>query len=221
MSRLKATFAKATEYFILLMTFSPNLIALARYLAGEFDNQEQAIAEPAWFVHLHLWQRPVLLFAEDSLTLFAEQANILSLDRPDRQRLMRLQEGGNSDALLQVQYYMPKHPDLLCGAGRNPALLETLSPEQFELLPGCLLTVTQQQLAPNRHHFSAALSPDARCCFTYGGATKQVYLGFEVREAELLSYDKGIDPTTGKALWGAILGPFRFHKRQEFQLAQS
>lgn len=94
------------------MTFSPNLIALARYLAGEFDNQEQAIAEPAWFVHLRLWQRPVLLFAEDSLTLFAEQANVLGLDRPYRQRLMRLQEGGNSDALLQVQYYMPKHPDL-------------------------------------------------------------------------------------------------------------
>ena len=213
MSRLTATLPRQQN----LMTFSPNLIVLARYLAGEFDNQEQAIAEPVWFVHLCLWQRPVLLFAEDSITLFAEQANILNLERPYRQRLMRLQEGG-SDALLQVQYYMPKHPDALCGAGRNPALLETLSPDQFELLPGCLLTVTQQQLAPNRYHFSAALSPDARCCFTYGGATKQVSLGFEVREEEFLSYDKGVDPTTGKALWGAILGPFRFHKRQEFNL---
>ena len=52
--------------------FSPELIALARYMAGEFDNREQAIADPAWYVHLHLWQRPVPLFLEDSFTLFAE-----------------------------------------------------------------------------------------------------------------------------------------------------
>ncbi|MBV9387669.1 MAG: chromophore lyase CpcT/CpeT [Chroococcidiopsidaceae cyanobacterium CP_BM_ER_R8_30] len=194
------------------LPFSPELIALARYLTGEFDNQEQALAEPAWYVHLRLWQRPVPLFTEDSITLFAEQASVINLDRPYRQRLMRLQ-GGNSDASLQVQYYMPKQPDVLLGGGRNPALLETLSPDQFELLPGCLLTVTQQQIAPNHYHFSAALPPEARCCFTYNGQTTHVSLGFEAREAEFLSYDKGIDPATGKALWGAILGPFRFHKR--------
>ncbi|VXD14111.1 conserved hypothetical protein [Planktothrix serta PCC 8927] len=28
-----------------------------------------------------------------------------------------------------------------------------------------------------------------------------------------MSYDKGIDPTTGKALWGALLGQFQFQKR--------
>ncbi|MBV8887771.1 MAG: chromophore lyase CpcT/CpeT [Chroococcidiopsidaceae cyanobacterium CP_BM_RX_35] len=136
---------------------------------------------------------------------------------------MRLQ-GGNSEASLQVQYYMPKQPDALRGAGRNPALLETLSPAQFELLPGCLLTVTQQQISPNHYHFSATLPPGARCCFTYGGETTQVSLGFEAREEEFLSYDKGIDSATGKALWGAMLGPFRFHKRQDagfFQFAQS
>ncbi|MBV8887772.1 MAG: hypothetical protein JO235_27770 [Chroococcidiopsidaceae cyanobacterium CP_BM_RX_35] len=54
------------------MPFSPELIALAHYLTGKFDNQEQATAEPAWYVHLRLWQRPVPLFTEDSITLFAE-----------------------------------------------------------------------------------------------------------------------------------------------------
>ncbi len=193
------------------MDFSP-LIALSQYLAGEFDNQEQANADPAWYVHLRLWQRLVPLFSEDSFTLFAEQANIISLDRPYRQRLMRLQASRDA-ATLQVQYYMPKNPEALRGAGTNPALLKTLSPEQFELLPGCLLTVTQQQLTPNRYHFSASLPPNARCCFTYGRETKQVSLGFEAKEDELLIYDKGIDPIDGKALWGAITGPFCFRKR--------
>ena len=107
-------------------------------------------------------------------------------------------------------------PGALSGAGCNPALLKTLTPDQFELLPGCLLTVTQQQLAPNRYHFCAALPPDTRCCFTYRGNTQQVSLGFEATNEEFLSYDKGIDPTTGKATWGAVLGPFLFRKRQNF-----
>lgn len=195
------------------MTFSPELIALANYIAGEFDNREQAIAEPAWYVHLRLWQIPVPLFTEDSLTFFAEQANIVNLGQPYRPRLMRLQERRDPDASLQVQYYMPKDPAAVGGAGRNPALLKTLKPEQFELLPGCLLIVTQRQLAPNRYHFSAALPLDARCCFTYRGNTQQVSLGFEATQEEFLSYDKGIDPTTGKAKWGAILGPYCFRKR--------
>lgn len=78
---------------VLFMSFSPNLIVLGEYLAGKFDNREQALADPAWFVHLQLWQRPVNLFTEDSITLFAEQANIVNLDRPYRQRIMRLMWG--------------------------------------------------------------------------------------------------------------------------------
>ncbi|MBD0301498.1 MAG: chromophore lyase CpcT/CpeT, partial [Tolypothrix sp. T3-bin4] len=98
------------------MNFSPQLIALGEYLAGEFDNQEQAIGEPAWYVHLRLWQRPVKLFTEDSITLFAEQANVINLDKPYRQRIMRLRQGSN-DTSLEVQYYMPQDPDALRGAG--------------------------------------------------------------------------------------------------------
>ncbi len=197
------------------MSFSPQLIALAEYLAGEFDNREQAIADPAWYVHLHMWQRPVALFEEDSFTLFAEQANILKLDQPYRQRIMRLQQGRNLDSPLQVQYYMPKEPDTIKGAGRNPALLNTLTPDQLNLLPGCILFVTQQKLAPNSYKFAATAPPESRCCFTYSGNTIQVSLGFEATEKEFNSYDKGIDPETGSATWGAILGPYRYTKRSQ------
>jgi hypothetical protein len=41
-----------------MMKFSPELIALAYSLCGEFENRTQAIAELAQFVHLRLWQRP-------------------------------------------------------------------------------------------------------------------------------------------------------------------
>ena len=49
-------------------------------------------------------------------------------------------------------------------------------------------------------------------CFAYAGNTVQVSIGFEATSEEFLSYDKGIDSATGKATWGAILGPYRFRK---------
>ncbi|MBD6617986.1 chorismate mutase [Komarekiella sp. 'clone 1'] len=198
------------------MSFSPQLIALGEYLAGEFDNREQAIAEPIWYVHLRLWQRPVNLFPEDSITLFAEQANIVNLDQPYRQRIIRLRHGSDFDASLEVQYYMPQDPGALKGAGHNPDLLNTLTPDQLDLLPGCILTVNPETLAPNHYKFAATQLPETCCSFTYLGNSVQVSLGFEATAVEFHSYDKGIDSTTGKATWGAILGPYRYTKREQY-----
>ena len=50
-----------------------------------------------------MWQRPVPLFREDSLTLFAEQANVINLDQPYRQRLIRLMQTDDAAAPLQAQ----------------------------------------------------------------------------------------------------------------------
>lgn len=205
------------------MTFSPEPIALGRYLAGEFDNQQQAIAlrarsanaEPAWYVHLRLWQRPVPLFTEDSITFFAEQANIVNLDRPYRQRLLRLRHSTQTSSL-QVEYYMFKDPASVRGAARHPELLNSVTPAQIEFLPSCTLNVTQRQLAPNTYEFSTSPAGDSPCCFSYEGETYQVSLGFDATAEEFRTYDKGIDPKTGKALWGALMGPYRFRKRQDF-----
>lgn len=198
------------------MKFSPELIALARYMAGEFDNKAQAIADPVWYVHLHLWQRPAPLFLEDSLTLFAEQANIVNLEQAYRPRIIRLQDSNDPKVSLRVQYYMIKDPSSVQGAGRHPERLQTLTPDNIELLPGCTLTANVQPLPSEGYRFQAFLPSDARCCFTYRGQTFQVSLGFEASPEEFLTYDKGIDPETGKAIWGALLGPFRFTKCQDF-----
>lgn len=198
------------------MKFSPELIALGRYLAGEFDNRQQAIADPAWYVHLRLWHRPVPLFTEDSITLFAEQANIVNLDKPYRPRLLRLRLSDDIPGSLLVHYYMLKDPASVRGAGSNPMLLKTLTPEQMEFLPGCTLKVTQRPLDSNTNHFSTSPATGDRCCFSYQSETFQVSLGFEASPDEFRSYDKGIDPNTGKPIWGALLGPYIFTKRQDF-----
>ena len=201
------------------MNLSPELITLANCLAGEFDNREQALAEPAWYVHLRLWQVPIDLFAEDSLSLFAEQVNTITPNNPYRQRVMRLRvDRSIAEGCLQVQYYMPKNPTALAGAGRNRELLKELKSSDLELLPGCILNVNTQIIAANNYRFIAKPPRDRNCSFTYQGNTIQVSLGFEVTSSQLLSYDKGVDPQTGKASWGAILGPYSYIKREQYEL---
>jgi CpeT/CpcT family (DUF1001) len=198
------------------MALSSELITLGRYLAGEFDNRAQALAEPAWYVHLRLWQRPTPLFAEDSIALFVEQANTVYPDQPYRQRLLRLRQGTTSPPSLQVDYYKFKDLAAVRGASQNPMLLQQLRPEQVEFLPGCTLEIETKQTVPNQYLFRTLGVPGQYCCFTYQDKTYQVSLGFEATSEELRVYDKGIDPKTGSAIWGAMLGPFKFRQRQDF-----
>jgi hypothetical protein len=194
---------------------SPHLMQLGQQLAGCYDNRDQAMAEPIWYVSLQAWWRPVPLFQADSITLFGEQANILQPDRPYRQRLIRLSA---PQGKLQAQFYQFQQPDLVLGAGAKAELVETIVTADIQALSTGILTV---QPAPNG--FSAQPNPGERCCFSFRdrqGIEKQglVELGFAVMPEQWHSYDKGINPETGQAIWGAMMGPYKFIKRQAYPL---
>lgn len=188
----------------------PSLLTLAHWLAGEFDNAAQSLEQPIWFVHLRLWHRPLPWQVEGNIALFAEQANALYLDKPYRQRVVVLKPTASPDQL-QAQYYAFKQPDRFSGAGAKPDRLHNLSPDDLDLLPGCILTVTQQVGV-----FKAAPEPDAKCYFQYEGQRRQVVLGFEASVDRFRSYDRGVNPDTGESLWGAIMGAYEFCKCQDF-----
>ncbi len=169
------------------MAFSHQLTALATYLAGEFDNQQQALEEPAWYVHLRLWIRPVPIFTEDSITLFAEQANIVNLAQPYRPRILRLRERDR----IEVEYYMFKDITTIKGAGQNRDILQQITPEQIEFLPDCTLKVATDNLVNHQYSFDTSPAIDKPCSFCYQGNTFQVLLGFKATSRELQTYDKG------------------------------
>ena len=194
------------------MTFSSQLTTLAKYLAGEFDNQEQALAQPVWFVHLRLWMRPVPIFTEDSISLFAEQASALNLDRPYRPRILRLRQKEN----IEIEYYAFKDIIKVIGAGLNKDLLQKITPEEIEFSPNCTLKATTTRINSDRYSFKTTPVTETPCSFNYQGKNFQVFLGFEATAQELQTYDKGIEPTTGKAIWGALMGSYCFTKRQDF-----
>lgn len=191
------------------MSYPHTLITLAEWLAGEFENRSQAWEQPAWFVNLRLWHRPLPQKIAGNLALFAEQANVLYLEQAYRQRVIMLKE--TQQAQFQVQYLALKQPEKFRGGGANPQKLMQISLDDLELLPGCVLTVKQQDGV-----FTAHPEPGAKCYFQYEGKTRQVILGFEVSAKKFLSYDRGVDPDTGQALWGALMGAYEFNKCQDF-----
>jgi hypothetical protein len=192
----------------------PELITFGQYLAGEFENQRQALAEPLWYVHLRLWLRPLPLFREDSIALFAEQASMINLDQPYRPRLWRLMSSESGG--LEVRHYMFNEIESVKGAGKNPDILRKISLEDLTFLPTCTLEVKVNTIGDNQYQFIAQPQPGQHCQFTYQGTTYRVALGFEVTSNGLKTYDKGIDPSTGKGIWGALLGPYQYEKNQDF-----
>lgn len=194
------------------MNLSPQLQALGKYLAGEFDNQQQALEQPAWYVRLRLWMRPVHIFTEDSITLYAEQASVVNINKPYRPRILRLREREN----IEIEYYMFHDITSIAGAGGDRSLLQQITPEKIEFLPDCTLKVRAESTTGGNYRFTTTPVTETPCNYTYQGNNYQVYLGLEATPQTLLTYDKGIDTATGKGIWGALLGAYRFTKIQDF-----
>ena len=191
------------------MAISDDLRVLATLFAGEYTNRSQALDDSVWYVHLKAWWRSVPLFVEDSVVLFAEQANVLNLDRPYRQRLMRLCV--REDQFVG-QFYQFADPNLVLGAGQDSMRLSAVSTAEIRELPGCVLDIKKMG-----DRFSGMPRVSDRCCFSYpdgkgGENTGEVELGFEVGPGYFHSYDRGIHPETRKVIWGATLGPYRYTK---------
>ena len=214
-------------FFSRMFMANAALTTLANYLAGEFENAAQAAASPAWYVHLRLWQRPVPgLSSSEVFTFLLEQANIISGKPPYRQRILQIRAGDEANQL-QGQYFALTSPLTYRGAGRDPSLVKTLSKDELVVLPNSGARI-QYQSTTEGYSFQSALKDGELCSFDYGGVRRYVYLGFDIApQADtqnaapgdtllLKTYDKGIDPDTGRGLWGALMGPFQMVKQETF-----
>ncbi|MEL7331799.1 MAG: CpcT/CpeT family chromophore lyase, partial [Cyanobacteria bacterium J06560_2] len=108
------------------------------------------------------------------------------------------------------------------GAGGDASVLAGISKSDLVVLPNSG-AVIQYQPAGAGYRFQSALKDNQLCSFEYGGQKRFVYLGFDA-EAQgdgvlLKTYDKGIDPDTGRGLWGALMGPFQMVKQVSFALS--
>lgn len=198
---------------------------LGECLAGVFQNRQQALAEPAQFVHLRLWIYPVPLFQADSFTFFLEQASAAISQPPYRQRVLRVRW---LEDTLTAEYYALKQPHAFQGAAQSSATLQKLEISDLQPLSGSRLRVSPRQRG-DMVCFEARHYPGEYCQFSVEGKKRYVQLGFDAlaptsstpNSAAFWMYDKGIEPQTGKATWGALYGPFQLQKVEELGLALS
>ena len=190
------------------MTHSTDIATLARWMAADFSNQEQAFENPPLYAHIRVCMRPLPWSVLDGCSLFLEQAYDYMLNTPYRVRVLKIVE---LDGQIKIENYKVQDEKLLYGASRDLERLKSLSAQQLEKLPGCRFNVTW-----TGHSFKAEVEPGKACLVVRN--SKETYLdsSFEVMEEKLISLDRGRDPQTDELIWGSIAGAFHFSPRTSF-----
>ncbi|MDZ8262636.1 chromophore lyase CpcT/CpeT [Nostoc sp. ChiQUE01b] len=184
------------------MTHSTDITTLARWMAADFSNQEQAFENPPFYAHIRVCIRPLPLELFSGVSLFLEQAYDFMLNQPYRMRVMKLIPAENHIA---IEHYTVKEEQKFYGASREPERLKELSFDQLEKMPGCNMVVEWTGKS-----FKGKVEPGKGCIVFRDGKNTYLDNEFEIDAKEFFSLDRGRDLDTDERLWGSIAGPFHF-----------
>jgi len=190
------------------MTHSTDIVTLARWMAADFSNQEQAFENPPFFAHIRVCMRPLALELLSGVSFYVEQAYDYMLNDPYRVRVLKLIDAGDR---IEIENYTVKQEEQFYGAARDLKHLTTLASAHLEKLPGCNMIVEW-----TGHSFKGHVEPGKGCIVTRKG--KKTYLDseFEIDQDKFISLDRGRDPETDDHVWGSVAGPFHFVRWNSF-----
>ncbi|MCL6751177.1 chromophore lyase CpcT/CpeT [Nostoc sp. CCCryo 231-06] len=184
------------------MTHSTDIATLARWMAADFSNQEQAFENPPFYAHIRVCIRPLPLELFSGVSLFLEQAYDFMLNQPYRMRVMKLIPAENH---IVIEHYTVKEEQKFYGASRDPERLKVLSVDQLEKMSGCNMAVEW-----TGNSFKGRVEPGKCCIVVRDGKNTYLDNEFEIDAKEFSSLDRGRDLDTDEHLWGSIAGPFHF-----------
>jgi len=186
---------------------SGDLIKLARWMAGDFSNQQQAFKEPTLYAHIRIFFRPLPFEFFSGIGFYSEQTYDYDLWKPYRQGVHRLLDRGTS---IYIENYALKDPLRYAGSGHDPAILKTIPPDCIERRHGCSMVFHWED-----EIFRGKVEGN-NCLIERNG--KQTYLVSEVEltEQNWVSLDRGMDINTHEHIWGSASGPLRFEKKTSF-----
>jgi len=190
------------------MTHSQDVCTLARWMASDFSNQEQAYANPPFFAHIRVCMRPLPDNLLNGTSLFLEQAYDFMLNKPYRLRVIKLSVNGD---LIELENYKVKDEEQFYGASRDLDLLKNLTPDLIEKMSGCDMDVKW-----TRNCFQGTIKPGKACIVERQGKVTYLENSFEIDGNKLISYDRGRDPETDELVWGSVAGPFHFTPTKSF-----
>ena len=191
------------------MTHSTDVATLARWMAADFSNQQQAFDNPPLFAHIRVCMRPLPYQLLDGVSLYLEQAYDFMLNQPYRARVLKLITVGDR---IEIENYTINDVESLYGAARDRAMLDKLTRDRLVLMPCCNMHVEW-----TGHSFKGSVEPGKGCMVERKG--KKTYLDsvFEIDSEQFKSWDRGRDPDTDEHVWGALAGPFQFTRKASFQ----
>jgi hypothetical protein len=190
------------------MTNSRDVKTLARWMAADFSNQEQAFENPPLFAHIRVCMRPLPDSLLNGTSLFLEQAYDFMLNQPYRLRVFKLSV---VDDRIELEHYKIKDEEKFFGASRNPEKLKNLTVDLLDKMSGCDMNVIWTGT-----HFKGEIKPGKACIVERKQKITYLDNSFEIDTEKLISYDRGRDPETDELVWGSIAGPFLFKRRQNF-----
>ena len=190
------------------MTHATDIHTLARWMAADFSNQQQAFDNPPLFAHIRVCMRPLAPEILGGLGFYIEQAYDFQLQQPYRARGMKLSAQGDH---ILIENYMVKDAETFYGASRDLDQLGQLTTDHFEKTPGCNMIVHWTGTG-----FKGAVEPGNACMVTRNGKLTYLDSEFEIDADQFISWDRGRDPETNEHLWGSLAGPFMFKRKASF-----
>lgn len=190
------------------MTHAQDIATLARWMAADFSNQEQAFENPPFFAHIRVCMRPLPWELLSGVSFLVEQAYDYMLNQPYRIRVYKLIEANDR---LEIENYMLQEPESFYGASRDRQRLNQLNPQQLEKLPGCNMIVEW-----TGNSFQGYVEPGKACIVVRKGKKTYLDSSFEIDQEQFTSLDRGRDPETDERVWGSVAGAFRFVRWESF-----
>lgn len=184
-----------------------DLITLAQWMAGDFSNQQQALANPTEYSHIHVFFRPLPFEFFSGIGFYSEQVYDHDLWSPYRQGVHRLVDQGDQ---IYIENYGLHDPICYAGAARELSILQTITPAVIERRYGCSMVFRR-----NGDRFRGSVEGD-QCIIERVGGPTYLVSDVDMTETTWQSLDRGLDVKTHQQVWGSAHGPLYFIKKQSF-----
>ncbi|MCJ8283741.1 MAG: chromophore lyase CpcT/CpeT [Rivularia sp. ALOHA_DT_140] len=190
------------------MSNSTDIATLARWMASDFSNQQQAFDNPPFFAHIRVCMRPLPLDLLSGVSLYVEQAYDFMLKNPYRVVVYKLVDAGDH---IELENYKIKNAEKFYGASRELERLKALKQDDLEKLSGCNFIVKW-----TGHSFKGYVETGKGCIVFRKGKNTYLESDFEIDEEKFFSRDIGRDLETDEQIWGSVAGPFNFFPLESF-----
>lgn len=185
-----------------------NARRLAKWIAAEWVNRDQAFENPQFWSYVHVVFRPLPWAFLDGYSFYTESAYDYNLDGPYKTSVVRIENDGDDN--LELASYKVANAEEYWKGAYITELLEPLTPDQLTRLSDKCNTVFVWNETQKR--YDATSKPGKECRITRPGKDEDTYLDsqIELTESTYSAWDIGRDVETDERVWGAALGAFEF-----------